>query len=112
MNRNSGPKRTGTAPIGPGCWYLDKFAPCFCGYIHKMPNENDDKDVLCMYPWMIGMIPCFLIPVIEVSENGTMVYRKPDRPHDDEEWVGESSDTFRIYGGLNPPEGSLMKRLC
>ena len=110
MNRDSGPKHTGTAPIGPGCWYLDDCAPCFCGCIHKISKENDDKEVLCMYPWMCWMIPCYLFPLCVVSENGNMVYR--DSGDDDIEWVGESSETFRMYGGLNPPEGSLMKRLC
>ena len=110
IETQSNPKRTGTAPIGPGCWYLDDCAPCFCGCIHKISNENDDKDVLCMYPWMCWMIPCCLFPLCVVSENGNMVYR--DSGDDGIEWVGESSDTFRIYGGLNPPEGSLMKRLC
>ena len=117
MNRDSSlkeesteTKRTGTAPISPGCWYLSDCAPCFCGCIHKISNENDDKDVLCMYPWMCWMIPCYLFPLCVVSENGNMVYR--DSGDERIEWVGESSETFRMYGGLNPPEGSLMKRLC
>ncbi|MDC3321255.1 hypothetical protein OAV88_01505 [bacterium] len=98
-------KLTGTSPICSGCWVLAECAPCFCGWVHKI-NDN----LLCMYPSMCWMIPCVLFPICVESEGDSMVYQETGRRPNF--WVGETPSTFRMHGGMNPKEGSLMTRLC
>ena len=109
---NNGNKITGTAPIGPGCWVLAQCAPCFCGWIHKMGSSEDDTDLLCMYPWMCYMIPCCFFPICMESKDGSMVYHDLGSDSDSNIWAGESPSKFRMHGGSNPKNGSVMVRLC
>lgn len=97
--------------IRSGLWMLQECAPCFCGYVHRFTTETEDTDILCMYPWMCWFVPCVFFPLFMESKNKNNVYHGAGRG-DSTRWVGESASTFRMLGGVNPPEGSPMVRVC